>query len=64
MSTYLTNTNTHCKTPEAPVHTEGADLSNESCIKRPTDPAKEINDTTYATKSHSFSLLKRENVKS
>ena len=32
------------------------DLSSESWISRPADPAKETKDTTYAMKSHSFSL--------
>jgi len=55
-STYLIKTQTHCKTPATPVQTEGADLSSESWISRPADPAKETKDTTYAMKSHNFNL--------
>lgn len=58
-TTYQIKTKTHCKTPATPVQTEGADLSSESWISRPADPAKETKDTTYAMKSHSFSLSKR-----
>jgi len=59
-STYLIKTQTHSKTPATPVQTEGADLSSESWISRPADPAKETKDTTYAMKSHNFSLSTRK----
>ena len=54
---YLINTNTHCKTPAVPVHTEGPVVTSESCINRPTDAARDTKDTTYAKKSQSFNLL-------
>lgn len=43
---YLIKTNTHCKMPAVPVHTEGPDFTSESCIKRPTEAASETKDTT------------------
>lgn len=58
---YLINTNTHCKTPAVPVHTEGPVLTIESCINKPTDAARETKDTTYAKKSQSFNLLQLRN---
>lgn len=45
-NTHLINTNTHCKTPAVPVHTEGPVLTIESCINKPTDAARETKDTT------------------
>lgn len=53
---YLTNTNTHCKTPAVPVHTEGPVFTSESCTRRPTEAARETKDTTYAKNSQSFNL--------
>ncbi|KAF4352909.1 hypothetical protein F8388_003300 [Cannabis sativa] len=53
---YLTRTNTHCKTPAVPVHTEGPVFTSESCIRRPTEAARETKDTTYAKNSQSFNL--------
>jgi len=57
---YLISTNTHCKTPAVPVHTEGPVLTIESWINKPTDAAKETKETTYAKKSQSFNLQLRE----
>lgn len=62
---YLTNTNTHCKTPATPVHTDGPVFTKESCNNSPTEAARETKDTTYAKKSQSFNLLEqRENLAS
>lgn len=44
--TYLISTNTHWNTPAVPVHADGPDSTRASCINRPTEAAKETNETT------------------
>lgn len=56
--TDLIKTSTHCKTPAVPVQAEGPSGTSASCINKPTDAAKDTNDTTYARKSQSFNLKK------
>lgn len=60
MQTYLINTRTHCRTPATPVQTEGPLFVSASCTNKPTDPAKQTKETTYATKSQSFTLQDQE----
>ena len=54
--TYLINTRTHCRTPATPVQTDGPLSVSASCTNKPTDPARQTKETTYATKSQSFTL--------
>jgi hypothetical protein len=53
---YLINTRTHCRTPATPVQTDGPLSVSASCTNKPTDPARQTKETTYATKSQSFTL--------
>jgi hypothetical protein len=52
----LINTKTHWRTPATPVQEEGPFSVRASCTSSPTAPARDTNDTTYATNSHNLSL--------
>jgi len=60
LQAYLINTRTHCRTPATPVQTEGPLFVSTSCTNKPTDPARQTKETTYATKSQSFTLQCKE----
>ena len=60
LQAYLINTTTHCRTPATPVQTEGPLFVSASCTNKPTDPARQTKETTYATKSQSFTLQCKE----
>jgi hypothetical protein len=60
LQAYLINTRTHCRTPATPVQTEGPLFVRASCTNKPTDAARQTKETTYATKSQSFTLQYKE----